>query len=365
MIRAARLVEHHWPLPGGAQSAAGTWNERRALLLVLEDSGGLMGLGEAAPLPGFSQDTLETARDALLPLLGHSLPDHEPHRAVTDALREVSAPLASAAARCALESALLDLWSRRAHAPAWSLLTPPNTREAPERVKLALWLPDGTGAALAAAEQALARGVATFKVKLDTARGLEGGIATLETLRRALGPTVALRADANRSATRAELEPFVARLQALALEWLEEPTRAPLTEAVGVPLALDESLQAENALPSLAERPFISALVLKPTALGGLSRCLALASDARAHGRAAVASHALEGPVGFMAAASLAVALGAGPAHGLAPYLALRGARPPALAPDADELVRWRSPGFGLDVADALDGSSIAREHRA
>jgi len=363
VTRAARLIEHRWTLPTSATSAAGSWSERRSLLLVLEDDRGHLGLGEAAPLPGFSPDTLETARDALRSLLGRALPDIEEPAAVVAALRAASAPLRSPAARAALESALLDLWSRRAHAPAWSLLAPRDARDGSARAKLALWLPDGAASALGAATQALRRGIQAFKVKLEPTRGVEDGVATLEALRSALGPGVTLRADANQSATRLSLEPYLGRLRALGLEWLEEPTQSTVAEELGVPLALDESLQANDGLPSLAGHPHVTALVLKPTALGGLTRCLALAAHARAHGRSAIASHLLEGPVGFMAAASLALALGETPAHGLAPYTALRDRRPPALAPKADELAAWQPHGFGLTVEEALAGASLEREH--
>jgi o-succinylbenzoate synthase len=359
VIRAARVIEHHWALAAGAQSAAGSWRERRALLLELRDEDGFFGLGEAAPLPGFAADSLEAARDALLSLLAQPLPALEPSSALVGALEAAGAPLTSPSARSALESALLDLAAHRAQKPAWSLLAPTS----PARVPLALWLPSGTDAALDAARSALARGVAAFKVKLDGARGFESGVATLEALRGALGPGIALRADANQSGTRAMLEPYLGRLRALELEWLEEPTRASLSEDLGIPLALDESLQPGSATPDLAEHPRVRALVLKPTALGGLARCVGLAAQARAHGRSAVASHALEGPLGFMAAASLAISLGESPAHGLAPHAALRG-RPPALDPARDELIGWQAHGFGLTVAEALDGATVEREHR-
>jgi len=364
VIRAARLVEHAWALSAPLGSAAGSWSERRALLLVLEDDAGEQGFGEAAPLPGFAADTLEEARSALLPLLGRPLPDEgaTPSREVTTALAESSAPLASPAARSALEAALLDLWSRRRGVPAYALLAAvaPGTR-----APLSAWLPDGTDDALAAARSHLAHGGTALKVKLDARRGLARGIETLEALRAEFGPAVALRADANSSATPETLAPCLERLRALELEWLEEPTQEPLVSDLGVPLALDESLQAAGMLPDLAERPFVAALVLKPTALGGVARCLELARHARAHGRAAVASHALEGPVGFMTAATLAFALASERAHGLSAHRALRTARPPGLAGEADVLEAWSEPGLGLTLMTALAGAEIVHEERA
>jgi o-succinylbenzoate synthase len=364
VIHARRLIEHRFPLEPAPRSAAGSWPERRSLLLVLEDDAGRAGLGEAAPLPGFSADTAEAARDALLPILGRALPEHDPARGTAEALSSTSSKLASPAARAALEAALLDIWSRRAAEPAWALMRS-DADGPPCDVALAQWLPDGVDAALAAARRAQGRGAGAFKVKLDARRGLEHGVRTLEALREALGAEVSLRADANRSATSGELAPYLERLRALRLEWLEEPTAEPLTEALGVPLALDESLARTEGFPDWGACPFVAALVLKATALGGLSRCLELGRQAQARGRFACASHALEGPLGFMAAAALALTFGPARAHGLGPHAALRGARPPALASERDEIVPWRADGYGLSLDDALRGAVVTREHRA
>jgi o-succinylbenzoate synthase len=357
MIRATRLIEHRFRLSAAARSAAGKWSERVSLLLVLGD-GSQLGLGEAAPLPGFSADSLGDARDTLVGLLGRPLPDFEPSASLAAQLGVASAGLKSPAARAALEAALLAIWSRRAQAPAWSLLGVEPARRAP----LAAWLPEGEVAALRAAESAFARGARAFKVKLDAARGLEEGVATLEALRRSFARMVTLRADANRSATLAELEPFLPRLRALELEWLEEPTAVPLSESIGVPLALDESLAAAGER-LLETTPSLAALVLKPTALG-FARCLELAGAAAARGIAAIASHALEGPVGFMAAATLALASNGSHAHGLGPHGGLHATRPPALDPKHDELVAWMEPGFGLELTAVLAGTEIEREYR-
>ncbi|HEU4613190.1 MAG TPA: hypothetical protein VFS15_13965, partial [Kofleriaceae bacterium] len=49
-----------WPIaPRGA--ARGSWTERSAVILSVRDDTGVTGLGEAAPLPGMSIDTLDDA----------------------------------------------------------------------------------------------------------------------------------------------------------------------------------------------------------------------------------------------------------------------------------------------------------------
>jgi len=352
MIRVTRLVEHHFALGAPATSARGTWTERRSLLVVVEDAAGNIGLGEAAPLPGYSRDTLEQARSELGGLLGRPLPPRDEDRACGVDLRHASAALVNPSARAAVESALLDVWAREAGVPAWSLLC---DHKAPSNVPIAVWLPEGLEPALQVARFAHEHGIRAFKVKLDGRNGFESGLATLRTLRDTFGPEVALRADANQSATPAQLEASAATLRELALEWLEEPTAEPLAKSFGVPVALDESLAASPGFPDLDASSDIVALVLKLTALGGFGRALGLAGHARTHGRAAVGSHLLEGAVGFMASAALAFALPQGRAHGLGGYGPFtRSATLPALAAGGEHLVRWDAPGFGLNLDQAL-----------
>ena len=89
---------------------------------------------------------------------------------------------------------------------------------------------------------------------------------------------------------------------------------------IGALCALDESLQGcAGRLPALARLPLCSAIVLKPTTLGGFGTCIELAAQAGSLGKAAVVSHALEGPLGWLANAQLALALAPGAAAGLWP----------------------------------------------
>jgi o-succinylbenzoate synthase len=348
VIVRARLFEQRRALSEPMASAAGRWSERRTALLVLDGGDGHFGLGEAAPLPGYSTDTLEDAVRALrtLPGAGWSLPAGAPP-----------------SARAALETALLDLLARRAARPAWALLAHHGEAPAippPSPRAVSLWLPVDPARALVAVEAALGRGIRAFKVKLEPAS--EAGLLTLRTLRERYGSAISLTADANRSLGRADLERLLPPLRKLALAWLEEPSREPIETPLGVPLALDESMQAGAPDFSRARSAGVAAIMLKPTTLGGLEPCLRLAAAAASQGIVGVASHTLEGPVGFMACAALALALGADRAHGLAPHAALAGERPPALPAERDEIVPWTASGFGLDLEAALGSAEVTAE---
>lgn len=364
MIRAVRLLQHVRELRAPQRSAAGTWTHRTAITLLLEDAAGLVGFGEAAPLPGFSPDELTDARSALTTLLGKTFPDYS-KRDVGAALADLAQPLPSASARMALETALLDLWARQASVPSWALLKPHDGSDVPE-IPLSLWLPSTPSLALQEAHAALARGIRSFKVKLDGRAPEDEGLSILQALRENLGQNVELRADANRSLTVEQARALAPRLVELGVVWVEEPTADAPSRDLGVPIALDESIV--GAKPGFAElrAQGVSTVVLKPTVLGGVSPCLRLATAAGDAGIASVVSHTLEGPVGAMSAAVLSLVLGSErPADGLAPHAGLSGLRPPCFHPSADRLVAWRTPGLGLSLGQALSGTTSVEEVRA
>jgi L-alanine-DL-glutamate epimerase-like enolase superfamily enzyme len=262
MIRVAALEVVTWPLQ--ARDALRRWSERRALLLTLE--GG--GTGEAAPLPGYSPDTLEACRAALAAL--------PPLTGELDDLRHV--PRSLPAARFALETALL---ARRG---GLGLPARPVARSR---------LVDSVAAAAAA----LAAGAAVLKVKV----GVPGDVELLAALRDRF-PGVPLRLDANGT-------PVGAAHAAFAPELVEEPADPAAPHPF--PVALDESLQRLpfGAVRALARAGRVQALVLKPMALGGALRCLELARRAVELDLAVCASHLHDGPVARAATRALAEAL--------------------------------------------------------
>jgi o-succinylbenzoate synthase len=375
MIR-VRLVEQRLALEGVdasgalARDARRSWSERTTLIVVLEDAEGRHGLGEAAPLPDYSPDSLDEAKAALVPLAGAGLADVELGAPGSSrALYDLSASIATPSARFALESAVLDLWSRRSGEPAWALLARlraeilgsdvPDARSFEQGRPVAALLPLGAEPALRHAEAAFARGIRCFKAKIGAEGAWSEELGMLRDVRRRF-PEARLRVDANQSLSPADLAARLPALRELELEWLEEPTRSfpeGVETPLGVPVALDESLQSHTPDPTWARHHGVLSYVLKPTTLGGFVRSFELADDARSAGLAVALSHAYEGPVGFSAIAALALALGPGrPPDGLDRHPGISGAAAlPALDAEHGRIRAWREPGFGLSLATLLE----------
>jgi o-succinylbenzoate synthase len=329
-------------------------------VLTLEGDDGLRGLGEACPLPGFSPDSLADCKSALHRFDPAGIPSRlSAHQSVFSELERASRRLPSElpAARAALESALLDLWSRAAGLPAWALLVEPGAQPGPREVAALLM-----GEPEQALEQALAaslRGVHTFKFKIGRPGALDRELSAVRDLRDALGPDARLRLDANLSFGYEQAQRFLPQFAACAVEFLEEccplPELARLSD-LQLPLALDESLLgidpehgARLGLRALGVR----ALILKPSLLGGIAACAAWARVAAQAGAEAILSHAFEGPLGLASSAALALSIGsARAAHGLD----LAGARLELSALPGfvgAHIQPWPEPGLGLLGAQA------------
>lgn len=297
------------------RSARGVFAHRAGWLVRLETVDGLIGHGDCAPLPEAGTETPESALEKLqgiLPKLPGAMPD--------EILRLLDASHAlSPAARCALETAVLDLLAQQAGTPLARWLNPVASLAVSANAAIGGLDAGVSGHAAAAA----AEGFSVLKLKVGLASP-EIELALLRRLAEELPPGTLLRLDANGAWDMGGAERFVGELAGLPVESLEEPLAWPeigrlrqLQQLVPFPLALDESLSQFGAEICLAEAA-VRRLVLKPMALGGARPAHALARKANQAGVECVVTTTVDSAVGVLAAAHLAAALGNGLAHGLA-----------------------------------------------
>jgi o-succinylbenzoate synthase len=311
-----------------ASNAHARWTERSGVLLVLAGDNGFVGQGEASPLPGLSPETADEAWRALAQLAARAFPFELdlclPAVPQVAALLRDHAP-ATPSARFAVETALLDLAGQRLGLPVSTLLAGSWPTHA---VPLAALLDGETVEELEAGARAARRGaLAAVKVKIGRPWRFEAELEALDRVRAALGTRTALRLDANGAWSRAEAPVRLAALARFRPEFVEQPVPAdqlPGLRDAPVPLAADETLALEGGLARLRAEGGAQVAILKPTVLGGLLRCRALAAEAFGSGMQVVVSHALEGPIALAAAAELALSLQPAPlACGLAPHAGL------------------------------------------
>lgn len=299
-----------------------THARREGILLRLEDRDGHVGWGDCAPLPGFSSETLAASGEQLArlapwldgrrPDTAWGNPDHHIHA-------EIDALALHPSARFALDLALLDLASRAAGVPIPHLLHPDPEVSIPINALLA---GDDDAAMLDEATRLAEAGYHTLKLKVGRGR-VEDDVVRVSALRRRVGPRVSIRCDANQAWNMDDALYFAEGIAGLGVEYVEEPLRQPGDLAVlwfdsRLPIALDESL-GDLEPEDLQGKGYATAVVLKPTLLGGVIRTLRFAAGAQALGTRPVISGAFESGIAMRGHVGVAAASGGAPA-GLDPY---------------------------------------------
>lgn len=340
MIERIVLRPYALPLKQFWRAARVTLHERRGVLIGVF-VGGLTGWGDCAPLPSSGEDGHARAFAAL---------ERGAAALRGAALDEAFAGLAgidNAQARWAVETALLDLSSRRSGLPLHRALGGTPARNVP--VNAAAGALDAGCAARVA--QARAQGFEVVKIKV----GVEDRGDEARRLRElAAGGGVRFRLDANRAWSDEDARGFLDAVADLPIDGVEEPLARPtlenlrhLQDRYAFALAVDESLfelDPEKLFAARATRR----LVLKPARIGGFGATLRLAEQAAAAGMEVVITSVVDSAVGVAAAAQLAAVIDPARAHGLATssWLARDVATPLALRDGA--LVLPDSPGLGL-----------------
>ncbi|WP_327052148.1 mandelate racemase/muconate lactonizing enzyme family protein [Halomicrococcus gelatinilyticus] len=301
--------EFSLPLASPLDTALGAIEHREGLLVRVEDDGDV-GIGEATPLPGWTESP-SRCRDALAD--------------VDDVLADPDGVLSELddrpAARHGVALALADLRARRDGVPLYRHLVDESGRV--DGIPVNATVGDApSDETVAAAEDAVAAGFDAVKVKVG-ARPVDEDVARLRDVRAAVGPEVELRADANGAWSREQAEEAFAALADVGVVYVEQPLPADdldgLADLRGGPVgvAADESLAARS-VDAVLDAGAADVLVLKPMALGGPDRTVAAARQARERGVEAVVTTTVDAVVARTAAIHAAAAIPDRPACGLA-----------------------------------------------
>ena len=338
-------------------TARGPIREREGFVVAVDaeasGSSAATGIGEATPLPGWTESlsACESAlRDAGADETLASDPLVRLDSADAPAARHgLALALADAAARDAGRSLSAELAADR------GLPSPSET--VPVNATIGDADPDATAAA---ASRAVDEGFDCLKVKIG-ARSVDADAARLRAVRDAVGDAVALRADANGAWDRRTAREALDRFAPLDLAYVEQPLPAAdldgaarLRADAPVPIALDESLSA-HGLDAVLDARAADALVVKPMALGGPDRALSAALRALAAGVDPVVTTTIDAVVARTAAVHVAAAIPEVRPCGVATGSLLEDDLAPDPCPVADGAVAVPSdPGLAGGAFDAL-----------
>lgn len=326
------------------QTATGTIKERYGYLFCLKTENHI-GLGEASPLPGWTE-SFKACKAALHHSI-ESIEERGVERTLYD-LRETPA------ARHGVSLACQDLQAKVQDVPLYQVLQQENSTVETVAVNKTMGS-GGLDKMLREAREAMKRGFSTLKIKAgreDFCRDIE----RLQAVRETVGNSINLRVDTNGQWEQSTIEKHANTLRRLHFEYVEQPLASDqLDEHSQIreifPVALDESLYSEGIEP-IFESDAADYLVLKPMCLGGLDRCLKYAEKSRAQHLKPVITNTIDAVVARTAAIHLSAALENLPPSGLATagFLKEDLCRDPAV-PFEGRVAVPQDPGIGVDRA--------------
>ena len=282
-MRSACLYQYELPMDSGVILRNQRLVTRQGWIVVLQDRH-KTGMGEIAPLPGFSTETHEQAGEQAIGLLTHWID------AGTFDFSDLFPSVA-----CGLSFALMELKSELPLSADYR--SAPLCNGDPDDLVVRLTHMHMTGKKVA-------------KVKVGMYEAVRDGIVT-NTFLKAI-PDLSLRLDANRQWTPLKAQQFAKYIQPQyrsRIAFVEEPCQCPedslvFSQETGIAIAWDESVR-DVGFKVKAEVGVV-AIVIKPTLIGSLDRCLELIDQAHNVGLEVIISSSLESTFGLTQLARLA-----------------------------------------------------------
>jgi len=295
-------------------TAAGPITDRRGFLVGLRE-GEIRGVGEATPLPGWTE-SYEACQRTLNEV------------ATTDATTAVEAldPTETPAAAHGVDLALLDAAAQRDSRSLAAVLRErgfDTDEPIPETVPVNATIGDGTvEETVSAVTAAVDKGFEWLKLKVGVQEP-EADLTRVQAVHNAVDDGVSLRLDANGAWDRATARRLVDQLAEIGIEYLEQPLPIEDLDGLaelrgrGVDIAVDESLAA-TSVETVVDAAAADVVVIKPMAVGGPSRAVELAAVARDAEIKPVITTTIDGVVARTAAVHIAAAIPNVTACGLA-----------------------------------------------
>ncbi len=317
----AQVQWYHYRIPFRATFTTdhGVITDRAGIIVQITTGWDIIGVGEIAPLPAFGGGSLAEA-NSVLPILVARLKG----KALDEALELVLAwgqagvqgvSTCSAPVLCGLEIALLDALGKAEGCGVSTLLSPVGTVPQTAVAVNAVIGTALTGAAVAAAQEAVKRGFRCVKLKVGLGRSIQEEVVRVAAVRDAIGPAMHLRLDANEAWQLEQAIAILSRCVPYSIQYVEQPLKAhdldgmhTLRQVVPIPIAVDEALYGQESLHLIVDKEAGDILVIKPQLAGGLRIGQQMMQFAAERGISSVITSSMEAGVGLVAALHLAAA---------------------------------------------------------
>ncbi len=292
--------------------AMATMSRQSIVLVRLRSSDGLEGVGEGTTIGGLSYgeespESIKSAIDTYIaPILSHCDPER-----VAETMAVIGRSVkGNHFAKCAVETALLDMAGKRLGIPVSELIGGGRVRDT---LPVAWTLASGdTARDIEEAEEMLAtRRHNIFKLKIGK-RSVEADAQHVGAICRAVEGRASVRVDVNQNWSEAQADRGMALLRDAGVDLVEQPIAGGAVPALArlasrhiVPIMADEALHGPRTAFALASAAAAQVFAVKIAQSGGLHAAAQVAGIASAAGIGLYGGTMLEAGVGTIASAHL------------------------------------------------------------
>ncbi|NLI82384.1 MAG: hypothetical protein GX443_11985 [Deltaproteobacteria bacterium] len=266
-------------------------SETEAIIVAIQDETGMRGYGEGTPRGYVTGESLAATVDACgsvaSRMAGFSTSSADE---LGEFLRDLGSAHPSAcnpSAWCALEVAILDLWTKNNRAPFWRFFAENPVHQSFTYSGVVPILPDQRQL-LEVLELARLFNLSFLKLKI---KDCDSGLEAVKATRDYLGTDIDLRVDANGALSVPETLRFIEMTRSHGISAMEQPVpksdlegMTEVTSRSAIPIIADESLCTMEDAIKLIEHKGCHGFNIRLSKCGGFQKSLELAQLARARG---------------------------------------------------------------------------------
>ena len=283
--------------------------QREGLIIHIATDSNDEGIGEIAPLAGFSHESLTDVTNQVLDLKSKLL-----NQAIPENCEKLNGTFSQwldrfdlkPSVQFGIEAAILNLIANSQEIPLCKLLF----SEPQQQIGINGLLQGSQEEVVHHASNLINQGYKAFKLKVGGKECIENDIAKVRALSQAIDGRALLHLDANKSWNLNEAVKFGKGITCALVDYIEEPLKditciSQFFEETLIPAALDESL-SEQDIDRVKSIEGVDIFVLKPTILGGIEKTWQIKEQAKLTAIETIISSTFESSIGIHTLANLA-----------------------------------------------------------
>ncbi|MAO64425.1 MAG: o-succinylbenzoate synthase [Balneola sp.] len=298
------IFSYQLPFKKPFKTAGETFSHREGLILEYSENG-IEAFGEVAPLPGFSEETIDQVREVLIMNREH-LEQALRDEGATEFIALLEKIHQFPSLSFGLDTLYHDLQAKRKGVSLPAFLFNTYSKTIRTNAVIAIQQKEKS---LIQANKLIDEGYTTIKLKVG--RNFEQEVEILKALRSQF-PELSIRIDANEAWSTDEAIRNLSTLESLDIEYCEQPVEAAdlqglkkVTDTVNINVAADESVRNKNAVEELLANKAADLLIIKPALMGTFKNIFVTKQLADTHNIEVVFTTAMESAVGRSAILAL------------------------------------------------------------